>query len=279
MKQRTTYFLVLIFLSCQVSFAQEKKPAPVTTAKKEAMAAESKKAESLDLEPDKLETQFLNALDYPELQVVPRASERLQMDGVTESRDGYMMFWPFLAASGTTMIVALMYKNHFKPGSENDESYRSNADFKVNAAAGLSAAWFAATYFISASEPYNSALYKINQVKGKDKKSMLLRERLAEEAMQKPADLVKMLAYGSAITNFAAAASLLDTVSSDYNIYAGIAMLTSFLPLIFKNKYQENFEKHNEYKRKIYAPVVFTDVYKPNAYSQWKPRLVLQWDY
>lgn len=279
MKQRTTSFLVLFFLFSQVSLGEEKKTAPVTPVKKEVTAAESKKAESLELEPEKLETQFLNALDYPELQVVPRASERLQMDGSVESRDGYMMFWPFLAASGTTMVIALMHKNHFKPGSENDESFRANADFKVNAAAGLSAAWFAATYFISASEPYNSALYKINQVKGRDKKSMLLRERLAEEAMQKPADLVRMLAYGSTITNFIAAAGLLDTVNSDYNLYAGVAMLTSFLPLIFKNKYQENYEKHLEYKRKIYAPVVFTDLYKANAYAEWKPRLVFQWDY
>ena len=108
---------------------------------------------------------------------------------------------------------------------------------------------------------------------------MLLRERLAEEAMQKPADLIRMLAYASTITNVIAAGGLIDTVNSDYNLYAGIAILTAFLPLIFKNKYTENYEKHLEYKRKIYAPVVFTDVYKPNAYAEWTPRFVLQWNY
>ena len=125
----------------------------------------------------------------------------------------------------------------------------------VNAIAGISAAWFGLTYLLSAAEPYNSALSKINQIKGRDKKSLLLRERLAEEAMQKPAELVKMLAYASTLTNFIATASLLDTVNADLNMYAGIAMLTSFLPLIFKNKYQENYEKHLEYKKKIYAPL------------------------
>lgn len=282
MKQRAIHLLVLIFLLVQLTHGEEKKivtPPSKEPIRKEAPVTESKKAESLLLEPEKLESQFLDSLDYPELQVVPRASERLQMDGASESRNGYMMFWPFLAASGTTMIVALMHKNHFKPGKEDDEEFRSNADFKVNAAAGLSAAWFALTYFVSASEPYNSTLQRINQVKGRDKKSQLLRERLAEEAMQKPADLVRMLAYGSTITNFIAAAGLIDTVSSDYNIYAGVAMLTSFMPLIFKNKYQENYEKHLEYKRKIYAPVVFTDVYKANVYAHWAPRLVMQWDF
>lgn len=282
MKQRTTRFIVLfIFMFTQFAFAQDKKagtPA-ADVVKKEVQKTESKKAETLDLDPENVETQFLNSLDYPELQVVPRASERIQMDGGTESNNGYMMFWPFLASSGTTMIVALMSKNKFKAGKEEDESFRRDADFKVNAAAGLSAAWFGLTYFVSASEPYNSALQKINSIKGRDKKSLLLRERLAEEAIQKPAELVKMLAYASTLTNIVAAAGLMDVVSTDYNMYASVAILTAFLPLIFKNKYVENYEKQLEYKRKIYAPVVYTDMYKANSYAEWSPRLVLQWNY
>jgi hypothetical protein len=279
MKQRTIHFLVLVFFIGQNLFAQEKKPAPVEPAKKEIVKPESKKQEILELDPENVETQFLNSLDYPELQVVPKASERLQMDGAYESDHGYMFFWPFHVASGTTMLVALMSKNKFKEGKEDDESFRRNADFKVNASAGLSAAWFALTYFISASQPYGSTLSKINSIKGKDKKSLLLRERLAEEAMQKPAELVKMLAYASTVTNILAAAGMMDVVSDDYNIYAGIAMLTAFMPLIFKNKYADNYEKHLEYKRKIYAPVVYTDIHKANSYAQWTPRLVFQWNF
>lgn len=280
MKQRTIHFLVLLsFFFSHVTLAQEKKVSPLDPAKKEVPKTESKKSETLDLEPEHVESQFLNSLDYPELQVVPRASERIQMDGVTEANNGYMMFWPFLTASGTTMIVALLSKNKFKAGKEEDESFRRDADFKVNAAAGLSAAWFGLTYFVSAAEPYNSALQKINAVKGRDKKSLLLRERLAEEAMQKPAELVRMLAYASTITNVIVAAGMMDVVSTDYNMYAGVAILTAFLPLIFKNKYVENYEKQMEYKRKIYAPVVYTDVYKANSYAEWTPRLVLKWNY
>lgn len=282
MKQRTIHFLVLTTLIfSQVTFAQAEKKTPAQeSVKKEVQKIEtSKKAETLDLDSEHVETQFLNSLDYPELQVVPRASERIQMDGQMEANNGYMMFWPFLLSSGTTMIVALMSKNKFKAGKEDDEDFRRNADFKVNAAAGLSAAWFGLTYFVSASEPYNSTLQKINSIKGRDKKSMLLRERLSEEAMQKPAELIKMLAYASTITNVIAAGGLMDVVSSDYNMYASVAILTAFLPLIFKNKYVENYEKQLEYKRKIYAPVVYTDMYKANAYATLAPRLVLQWNY
>ncbi|MBL7543095.1 MAG: hypothetical protein JNL11_04725 [Bdellovibrionaceae bacterium] len=279
MKQKTIHLLALLFFVCQSAMAQEKKTTPSEPAKKDTARTESKKTETLELEPENVENQFLNALDYPELQVVPKASERLQMDGTIEHNNGYMMFWPFLAASGTTMVAALMHKGRFKPSAENDEAFRKYADFKVNAAAGLSAAWFAATYFISASEPYNSALSKINQIKGKDKKSLLLKERLAEEAMQKPAELMKMLAYISTATNFIAAAGLIDVVNEDYNLYAGVAILTSFLPIIFKSRYVENYDKHLEYKRKIYAPVVYTDFYKPNVYAEWSPRLVVQWNF
>lgn len=286
MKQKATHFVVLLFFVTQALFAQEKKtPSPphvVDPSKKEApkaTSAESRKTEILELDPENVETHFLNSLDYPELQVVPRATDRLMMDGKAESDNGYMLFWPFHVASGTLMVAALMHKNKFKSGSESDESFRKYADFKVNAAAGLSAAWFALTYFVSASAPYNSALTTINHNKGKDKKTMLLRERLAEEAMQKPAELIKMLGYASVATNLIASAGLMDIVDDDHNLYAAIAMMTAFMPLIFKNRYVENYEKHLEYKRKIYAPVVFTDIYKPNEYTAWTPRLVVQWNF
>lgn len=237
------------------------------------------KNELLHADPSKAEATFLNSLDYPELQVVPRASERLQMDAFRENDNGWFMFWPFHIASGATLMAALISKNKFNPDKENDEVFRKNADFKVNAAVGLSVSWFALTYFISAGQPYTTELNKINQIKGKDKKSLLLRERIAEEGMQKPAELIKMLTYVSTFTNLVAAAGLMDNVNSDYNLYAGIAMLTAFMPLIFKNKYVENYEKQLEYKHKIYAPVVFTDFYRPNLYAQWAPRLVMQWTF
>lgn len=280
MKQKATFLFVLFVLTTCFAVAQEKKLPTLDSAKKEIQKTDPKKTEILELDPAKVETQFLNSLDYPELQVVPKASERLQLDGRMEADNGYVsIFWPFHLASGTTMLIALLHKNKFKPNSENDETYRKNADFKVNAAAGISAAWFGLTYFVSASQPYSSALKTINQSKGNDKKTLLLRERLAEEAMQKPAELMKMLTYLSTITNFIAVAGMSDMVNDDYNLYVGLGLLTSFIPMIFKNRYIENYEKHLEYKRKIYAPVVFTDIYKANQYANWSPRLVLQWNF
>lgn len=287
--------LCFVLILQNATFAQEK-----SNSDKKPSAAPKvvnvPKSEELKLDPEKPELRknefaptqesinkneslFLNSLDYPELQVVPRASERLQMDVYREQDNGWFMFWPFHVASGTTLLAALMHKNRFNPAKENDDSFRSYADFKVNAAVGLSVSWFALTYFISASEPYTTELNKINQIKGKDKKSLLLRERIAEEGMQKPAELIKMLTYLSTVTNLVAAGGLMDIVNSDYNLYAGIAMLTAFMPMIFKNKYVENYEKQMEYKRKIYTPVVFTDIYRPNLYSSWSPRLVMQWNF
>lgn len=283
--------LAFVLISQSFAFAQEKttndKKAPPKLInvpkseelKLEADKIETKKNEILHAEPAKTESLFLNSLDYPELQVVPRASERLQMDAFREQDNGWFMFWPFHVASGATLFAALMHKNRFNPDKEGDESFRRYADFKVNAAVGLSVSWFALTYFISAGQPYSTELNKINQIKGKDKKSLLLRERIAEEAMQKPAELLKMLTYVSTFTNLVAAGGLMDTVNDDYNLYAGIAMIAAFMPLIFKNKYVENYEKQMEYKRKIYAPVVFTDIYRPNIYASWSPRLVMQWNF
>ena len=285
-KNFSILFSVLFFLTSVSSTAQEKKSQikVINTPKSEDFKAENekgdtKKSEVLQLDTHQNESLFLNSLDYPELQVVPRASERLQMDGFREQDNGWFMFWPFHVASGATLLAALMHKNRFNPAKENDDDFRKYADFKVNAAVGVSVSWFALTYFISAGQPYLTELNKINNIKGKDKKSSLLKERMAEEAMQKPAELVKMLTYLSTITNLVAAGGLIDVVNSDYNLYAGVAMLAAFMPLIFKNKYVENYEKQMEYKRKIYTPVVYTDIYKPTQYSQWSPRLVMEWKF
>ncbi len=82
--------------------------------------SETKKSEILQADPHKNESLFLNSLDYPELQVVPRASERLQMDVAKEQEKGWYLFWPFHVASGTTLLAALMHKNRFNPLSESD---------------------------------------------------------------------------------------------------------------------------------------------------------------
>lgn len=285
-KKISILFSILFFLTSISSTAQDKKsPVKVVNTpksedfKNENEKSDTKKSEVLLLETHQNESMFLNSLDYPELQVVPRASERLQMDGFREQDNGWFMFWPFHVASGATLLAALMHKNRFNPAKENDDDFRKYADFKVNAAVGVSVSWFALTYFISAGQPYLTELNKINNIKGKDKKSSLLKERMAEEAMQKPAELIKMLTYLSTITNLVASGGLIDVVNSDYNLYAGVAMLAAFMPLIFKNKYVENYEKQMEYKRKIYTPVVYTDIYKPTQYSQWSPRLVVEWKF
>ncbi|MCK6596783.1 MAG: hypothetical protein L6Q37_00345 [Bdellovibrionaceae bacterium] len=285
-KKISILFSILFFLTSISSTAQDKKsPVKVVNTpksedfKNENEKSDTKKSEVLLLETHQNESMFLNSLDYPELQVVPRASERLQMDGFREQDNGWFMFWPFHVASGATLLAALMHKNRFNPAKENDDDFRKYTDFKVNAAVGVSVSWFALTYFISAGQPYLTELNKINNIKGKDKKSSLLKERMAEEAMQKPAELIKMLTYLSTITNLVASGGLIDVVNSDYNLYAGVAMLAAFMPLIFKNKYVENYEKQMEYKRKIYTPVVYTDIYKPTQYSQWSPRLVVEWKF
>lgn len=219
------------------------------------------------------------SLGDPELQVVPRASERLLMDSYRENEHGWSALWPFHLAAATTLTAALLHKGKFKDESINDDTFRKYADFKVNAAIGLSISWFAFTYLVSSTKPYTSELNKINKLKGNDRRTTLLRERLSEEAIENSAELFEVLSYASTATNVIAAAGLVDVANENDNVYAAIAMMTAFLPLIFKNHYIENYEKHLEYKRKIYAPIVFSDFFRPSLTSSWAPRLVLQWNF
>lgn len=262
----------------------EETPAPkteeVSAMKPKPTKSENHKQEatskSLDLIKNS-DTHFFSSLDYPELQVVPRASDRLAMESPLEKDLGLAMFWPFQLSGLATLGAGFMMKGKLKENATEQE--RKDADFAANTAVGMGAAWIGLTYYLLSTEPYGSELAKIKKYKGSDKRTDLLRERIAEEALQKPAELIRTLTWISFITNFGATANLFDRSTKDNNLYPAIAGIMAFLPLIFKNRYIDNYEKHLEYKRKIYSPVVSTMLFKENVASNYTPGVLLTWNY
>ncbi|MEK6773060.1 MAG: hypothetical protein AABY64_03895 [Bdellovibrionota bacterium] len=255
---------------------------PVVQKVKESATNETVKPESSKSESSKAldriknsDTNFFSSLDYPELQVVPRASDRLAMESPLEKDLGLAMFWPFQLSGLATIATGFMMKGRLK--EEATEQERKDADFAANAAVGIGAAWIGLTYYLLSTEPYGSELAKIRKYKGTDKRTDLLRERIAEEALQKPAELIRTLTWMSFITNFGVTANLIDRSTKDNNLYPALGALASFLPFIFKNRYIENYEKHLEYKRKIYAPIVSTSLFRDSG--NYTPGLLLTWNY
>jgi hypothetical protein len=221
--------------------------------------------------------QVLGSLDYPELQVVPRASERLQMGAQQEGDKGWLTFWPLQLSALATLATG-----HSLSGEYNEDAgdtARKEADFRTKVAIGVGAGWIALSTYYMFTRPYGKENDKIKNIKVKDKRSELLRERLAEEALERPARLANILIWSSTITNFAANVLLFDQSTSGNNMYPAISLVMTALPFLFGNDYVTNYDKHLEYKRKIYAPVAYLSPSFNHLTSKVEPGMVLEWTF
>jgi hypothetical protein len=251
-----------------------------TKAEASAKATKPDKSDKADKsESSEITENVLSSLDYPELQVVPRASERLQMEAQTEASRGWLTFWPQNLSALMTLGTGFSLSGDYKEADASD-SEKKDLDFRTQLATGIGVGWLALSTYYSFTKPYASEVKKVRAIPGRDKRSDLLRERLAEEALESPARLVRIFTWMSILTNFAANAVLLDQSTPNNNIYPVLGMLGSMLPVIFNNRYIENYERHLEYKRKIYAPVAFVGFRNyDERYARYEPQMVLQWGF
>ncbi len=287
--------VAILLVTTSVAWAAEKEEAsPTTSPSAVSRSAPTAKTTSsrpnantvvpvqaqMPEEPVKDEGESLfTSLDYPELQVVPRASERLQLEAQLESNSGWMTFWPFhLSAIATLYTGYALSGDYYSSTISNSDKKRF--DFMTQAATGVGVTWLAINSYYALSRPYTNEYRKIRSIaSGKDRRSELLRERLSEEALERPARMVRILTWASFITNFAANALLYDWSTPSNNIYPIAGALASTLPFIFNHRYITNYEKHLEYKRKIYAPIAYVDFMKASEKAPLEPRMVVQWSF
>lgn len=220
---------------------------------------------------------MFSSLDYPELQVVPRATERLQMESQIESDRGWMAFWPFTLSAAVTFYSGYKLNGAYSVGDSADQ--KKQLDYFSQAAEMVGIAWIGLTTYYSFTKPYASENKKIRGLGGRDRRGELLRERLAEEALERPARMVQIFTWASVVTNFFGNAILFGQSTPANNIYPIAGMIASTLPWIFNNRYIENYEKHLEYKRKIYAPIAYVDFYRSSLTARLEPKMVLQWNF
>lgn len=210
------------------------------------------------------ENPFKN-LDYPELQVAPRATERMVQMAQEESY-GPLNQWTILTSGLLTALVGYRNKGQYKDTNPSDADKR-DADMASNTALGVGAAWLAVGGYLSVKKPITSAYSEIKKVSPKDRRGELTRERMAEEVMERAAKTQVTLNNLAVFSNLAASIYVTSYADQNNRFYGLIAATASVLPWVFPNMYETNYNKHIEYKRKIYAPLVWFDV-KPDKYSQ-----------
>ncbi len=195
--------------------------------------------------------QAAEAFDYPELQVTPRASERLETEAKREGGRRWTTHLPVQTSALTTLTAGFLQLS--SPDPSKDPSGRTGW-----AGIAVGGAWLAVTGYLSASyRPYSSSLVDVNEMTRKSPREILARERAAEEAIQKAARLGNRLRWLSFLTHAGTSAYLLaNAQSGSISFVADIASLGfSIAPMIFRYHWQDVAREQADYKKRIYGPV------------------------
>lgn len=221
------------------------------------------------------------SLDYPELQVIPSASERLRLQASEESRSGLYSYWPVQVSSLTLLTASIMSSSYHQDNITDSEREDSKRAKNIGIAVGSS--WLLGTAILSFSRPYRTGFKKVSEFPTNSRADRLRRERLAEEQLQYPGQVASKLKYLAVGTNFLSSVALIPNKDNSGQIVMGVSALMSFLPLIFDTTYESTWEKHQEYKRRIYVPLVGVNSYQvPLSYDSRVARrdeLTLTWSF
>ncbi len=284
MQIRSAVTSVLIFsLIASPAFSQQK-PAEKQAEKQAEKLAE--KENRADRDDKKLENKtaqeiadLVKDLDYPELQVVPRASDRLRMEAREEGRGWFYQHWPIQLSGLATLATATYGKGQIRTSDANDTSFNSKAEQVLLVGQIVGAGWLFGGAIWGLRKPYRKGLTEINKIQGKDVRSQLMRERLAEESLESPAKLVKPLRIASVVTNFAVSLLMATYLNDEGRVIAAGAATLAFVPLIYDDPTVYTWEKHQEYKRKIYGPVSSTGFGIDRASQRLVPTTTLTWNF
>lgn len=201
---------------------------------------------------------FAQNLTYPELNVVPRASQRVKLEIKNESRDAWSSNLAVQISSLSTLSAGIMASSSVD--TDKDENKLSPVIAMSVGGAWLSAtAWAAMKY-----RPYKESFKRIRKLPYKTKRERLIVERLAEEEINTLRSLGKRIRWFSTFSNLAASTYLLESVEgdSDAHMAASVSALLALGPLFFNYKWENIAKEQEKYKKKIYTPVAVSPIFQ-----------------
>lgn len=218
--------------------------------------------------------------DYPELLVSPRASERLAEESKAEKGNRWFVNATTQAPALLNLFTGLRAMNEGPEAGGNDEDAENinNAGLMSTA---IGAGWLGLTAGLSLwYSPYHADYRIVKKLPSKNKRLKLNRERRAEEALEDAANFGKRLNYIGAALNLGAAAAVLgSTNDSQTRIQAAMSAGACILPLIFDHPWVKTYEKHRDYKKKIYAPLVRMEYTPSLQQGELAPALSFSWKF
>lgn len=190
-------------------------------------------------------------MSYPELNVTPRASERIKIELREEEENAWSNHLPVQVSALMTLTAGAMSSSSLKDGKDQ-------ASLASNIAMGTGALWLGLSFWAAKNyRPYKSAFAKLKKYNYKTDRQKLIVERMAEEEINRVARVGRNLRWFSVVSNLVVSANLSENVKndSDAKIATSLSALASLLPLFFEYHSESVSAEQKKYKKKIYAPI------------------------
>ena len=217
-----------------------------------------------------------SGFEYPELSVVPRASDRIDIESTRDRDLGWKTQTPFLIpATANFLAGASLLVTGTKSSIDSFDTTSKTAPY-VGMGVGL--AWWALTFSVlDHQDIYGNAVSEVSKLPGKTQREQLTRERRAEEAIYQAGSLSRKIKWISFASNFLSSGFM---VASAQNSTASKAiavgsMITAFYPLIFNQRWETTESFHRDYKKRIYAPVASATLLPNPSGSSYSPGISL----
>lgn len=200
---------------------------------------------------------FAQDLSYPELQVTPRATDRVKIELREEAGRAWTSHLAVQLSGLATLVAGSM------AGSAVDTD-KDEKEISPKIAMGVGLAWLGATSWAAASyRPYRSFYNdRMRKMSYKTQRDKLTAERLAEEEINSLRKLGTRIRWYSAVTNLAASGFLMSNVDSDSDAHkaAGLSALLALGPLFFNYHWEDVATEQEKYKKKIFAPIAMAPI-------------------
>ena len=195
--------------------------------------------------------------EYPELSVVPRASEQISTEANREKDHVIKTHLPFLVPATASFVTGLALMTN---GTKSDvDTSNLTAKYAPWIGMGVGAAWWAATYAILGHlEYYSEGTSEVAKLPAKTQREQILRERRAEESILQAGSTARRLKWISIVSNLGASGFMAASAKQkSFPVMLAIgSAITSFTPLLFPHRWETVDGLHNDYKKRIYAPVI-----------------------
>ncbi len=201
---------------------------------------------------------------YPELLVVPKASQEIAQNAATENKTRYSTHVLLQAPAFLTLTAGLMATS-MKSSEGKDASLIATS---------VGAGWLLGTWAMSAYyTPYRNAQQELSSMPEKTLEQTLAKERRAEEGLYAPAYIMRRVQYIAAVTNFAAAIGVatVEEENTKAQAVALVAAAAAFLPIVFDHPWIAHYDQQQDYKKRIYGPLTQVTLLQAGPGTPWVP--------